>query len=89
MSNHEFNICGDGVYLSPLIRTATFYSGNGVRFNGQNFKLVFMCRVNPKKVRISNNCNDYWIVSGEPLNSNVLNRHDNEIRPYRILLKKI
>ena len=89
LSNHEFNICGDGVYLSPLIRIATGYSQSGVRFNGQNYYLVFMCRVNPKKVRISNRNNNYWIVSGEPINSNSLNRHDDEIRPYRILLKKI
>ena len=75
--------------MSPLIRIATGYSQSGVRFNGQNYYLVFMCRVNPKKVRISNRNNNYWIVSGEPINSNSLNRHDDEIRPYRILLKKI
>ena len=87
--------CGNGVYLSPLINTAEFFSGRGVRFNGHDYKVVFMCRINPKKVRIAHNVQtsrgfeDYWIVSGELFGSNTENRHDDEIRPYRILLKKI
>jgi len=95
LNRAEIEKCGNGVYLSPLIRTAEFFSERGVRFNGHDYKVIFMCRINPKKVRIAHNVStfrgleDYWIVSGEVFDSNSENRHDDEIRPYRILLKKI
>ena len=46
---------------------------------GYKIKLILMCRVNPDKIRILNNKENQW----------VLNPNSNEIRPYRILIKKI
>ena len=65
---------GEGVYLTPLIKTADHYSAP---VNG--YKCVLMCRVNPDKIRIPQNENNYWILNGD----------FNEIRPYRLLIKKI
>ena len=42
-----------------------------------NFKLVLMCRVNPKDIRIPKDYKEVW----------VLNPNSEEIRPYRILVK--
>ena len=38
-----------------------------------------MCRVNPKTIRISKDEPKYWVVNG----------NDNEIRPFRLLIKKV
>ena len=42
-------------------------------------KIIPMCRVNPKKIRQPKNFPDCWILNPTP----------DEIRPYRILIKKI
>ena len=49
-----------------------------------------MCRINPYKVRICKNKPEYWVVSGDNLNQGVskIKKYDDEIRPYRILLKE-
>ena len=47
---------------------------------GKKYKIGFMTRVNPKKIRYLEKGNDnYWIVNGS----------DSQIRPYRILIKEI
>ena len=79
--------CGVGVYCTPQIDEAESYSG-GVEFNGKSYKLVFMCRVNPYKVRFAKGSNDYWIVSGDQIGSQSSKKYDDEIRPYRILLRE-
>lgn len=78
---------GRGVYCSPLISTAQGYSST-INFLGQNYYFVFMCRVNPNYVRMSSNINDYWVVSGDDLKDPNGKKYDDQIRPYRILLKK-
>ena len=45
----------------------------------QGYKCVFMCRVNRKTVRISKDYPKYWVVDGTL----------NDIRPYRLLIKKV
>ena len=65
---------GEGVYLTPKFEIADHYSAP---ING--YKCVLMCRVNPNKIRIPQNRNDYWILNG----------NFNEIRPYRLLIKKL
>ena len=47
-----------------------------------------MCRVNPYKIRIAKGMPIYWIVSGDSLSSGNIKKYDDEIRIYRILLKK-
>ena len=71
--NHPGQKVGVGVYCSPKVTEA---EGYGDKDN--NYKVVFMCRVNPDTVRISSNYPDYWVVDGT----------SNDIRPYRLLIKK-
>ena len=73
-SNHPGHKVGDGVYVTPEIGIAESYS---TPING--YKCVFMCRVNPKNVRIPTSCPNYWVVSG----------NSNDIRPYRLLIKYV
>ena len=67
-------VIGEGVYLTPFISIADHYSAP---ING--YKCVLMCRVNPNKIRVPQNEKKYWILNG----------NFNEIRPYRLLIKKI
>ena len=50
-----------------------------VEINNQYFKMGFMIRGNPDKIAFSTKYNDYW----------TFNPVSDEIRPYRILIKKI
>ena len=71
--NHPGQKVGEGVYCSPDIKETECYGGLC-----QGYKCVFMCRVNPKKLRIAKNYPKYWVVNG----------NSNEIRPYRLLIRK-
>lgn len=98
LNNDEIPICGRGVYVTPKIKVADEYSGgysgwswseNLFEFKGVKYQLVFMCRVNPYKIRICEDEKDYWIVSGDKIGKeSKKEKYDNEIRPYRILLKE-
>ena len=78
-SQEEYSNVGVGVYLSNKINTAEGYAGNVKDDDNNEYKIVFMCRVCPEKVRFSNSRNDYFVLDG-----------NNEcIRPYRILLKPL
>ena len=77
-SNGEYSRVGVGVYLTNKISTAEAYAGE-VKDNDENiYNIVFMCRVCPKKVRISQYKPDYFVL--EP--------NKDCIRPYRILIKE-
>ena len=79
-NNHPGKKVGKGVYCTPHIKTAEDYSGTS-EINGQKYKTVLMVRVKPDAIRCCNceYAKDYWVVDGT----------NNEIRPYRILYKKI
>ena len=91
LSNEDFPLCGRGVYLSPLVSEAEEYSGkqNGIFLNNIQYNIIFMCRVNPYKIRIADKVDyDYWVVGGDSgINKNGY-KISEECRPYRILLKK-
>ena len=70
--------CGNGVYLFQDPKIAENTSGI-IDINGVRYKLLLMCRVNPKRIRQPEGFKDCWI----------LNPTSFEIRPYRILIKKI
>ena len=72
--------CGRGVYLTPIIKEAEYWAEKE-KFSKKKFKLIMMCRVNPKKIREPDRGNDnpYWILNG----------NSEEIRPYRILIKEL
>ena len=51
------------------------YSNTNIK--GKNFKMGFMMRVKPDKIRISQSKPDYWVLNGTT----------DEMRPYRIMIK--
>ena len=49
-----------------------------------------MCRVNPYKVRFANKYEpDYWVVGGDSNKKINENKINDEVRPYRILVKEM
>ena len=52
-----------------------------IEVNGYRYKVAFMLRVKPDKIRYSNSRADYWVLNGG-------NGDFSEIRPYRFLIKK-
>ena len=78
---HEGKTVGDGAYCTPNIQTAEEYAGIS-EINGIKYKTVIMVRVKPEAIRCCGDCyfaEDYWVVNGT----------SDEIRPYRILYKKV
>ena len=72
-------ICGRGVYVTPSIEVAEYYTRPFyVDEINQSFRIVFQCRVDPTRIRISKRKADFWIFNG----------NGQEIRPYRLLIKK-
>ena len=63
--------------MTDSINEAESYSGN-IKIEHAQYSTIFMCRVNPKKVRIARSMPDYF----------VLDPNNDCIRPYRILIKK-
>ena len=89
LSKFKYNVCGEGVYFTPDINEAKSYT-NPILYNGSNYSVVFMCRINPKEVKIADigGGNEYWIVNGDKLGDLFGERKINEVRPYRILFLK-
>ena len=54
-------------------------SSEKIKIVGVEYKVMFMCRVNPEKIMQPENFKDCWILSPTP----------DEVRPYKILIKKI
>ena len=72
---------GRGVYCQPKIETAEGFCGIS-EINGIKYKTVLMTRVKPDAIRqcqCTKGNEEYWVVDGTP----------DEIRPYRILYKKV
>ena len=92
LNNLIYPKCGEGVYFTPDINEAKKYT-DSISYSGQNYRVVFMYRINPYRVRIAKVSNqEYWIVNGDKLNDYYalilgIKRTD-EVRPYRILLLK-
>ena len=76
---HPGKKVGSGVYICPNINSAEAYAGISI-INNIKFKTVLMLRVRPDAIR---GCNcpgiKLWVVNGT----------NDEVRPYRILYKKI
>jgi len=78
---HKDKIVGEGIYCSPnpkVLEQYASYSRSHTIINGKRYMMGFMMRVKPDKIRISSSEPDYW----------VLNPTNDEIRPYRILVKE-
>ena len=70
--------CGVGVCLFQNPKYAENSAGI-IEISGYKIKIILMCRVNPLKIRQPKKFKECWI----------LNPTSDEIRPYRILIKKI
>ena len=62
---------------------------NDITLEDKKFRFVFMLRVNPYKIRICETEKDYWVFEGDSLGEKTKRKFDDEVRPYRILLKEI
>ena len=76
-ANHPGQKVGKGVYCSPQPSVMDSYA-HSTNVNGKSYKMGFMMRVKPDKIRYSNNMKDYWVLDGTT----------EEMRPYRILIKE-
>ena len=66
---------GNGVYFSPHFQICLKgYSGE-MEVEGKKYYMVLQCRVHPKKIKIVNGREDYWVVN-----------ESTDIRPYGIIL---
>lgn len=72
------NKCGEGICLFQDPKYAENSAGE-IKFDGDLYKIILMCRINPSKIRQPFIHDKFWI----------LNPNKDEIRPYRILMKKI
>lgn len=78
INKNEFDFCKEGVYLAPDIEEAEKYADKVMLgWFRKKFQFVIMTRVNPKKIRDPGNFPVNWILNG----------NDEEIRPYRLLIK--
>ena len=75
---HIGQTVGEGVYMTqfPKIMEKNCAVYN---CNGKKYKIGIMCRVMPDKIRCPMNNDDYWVINGT----------DNEVRPYRFLIKEV
>ena len=75
---HPGEKVGAGVYVTPKPEVMENYCG--IYNNGEkNYKIGLMNRVRPDRIRCPEEKDDYWVINGT----------DNEVRPYRILIKEI
>ena len=71
--------CGDGICVFQNPHDAENFAGIIDINQKMKIKVMLMCRVNSKKIRQPKNYEKFWILNPTP----------DEIRPYRILIKKI
>ena len=76
-ANHPGQKVGKGVYCSPQPSVMDEYA-QSTNVNGKSYKMGFMMRVKPNRIRYSNSMKDYWVLDGTT----------EEMRPYRILIKE-
>ena len=74
----SYMCCEKGAYFTPDINDAQSYTGI-INYNQYNLRIVFMCRINPIRVKIADigEYREYWLTNGTT----------DEVRPYRILFK--
>ena len=89
LTKNNYPKCGIGVYFTPDIEEAKKYT-NTISYSGNKYRVVFMCRINPYKVRIVSlgNNKEYWVVNGDKLGEIFGSSKPDKVRPYRILLFK-
>ena len=76
-TKHQNKKVGVGVYCYSDPKLLEEYTET-IDVDGDNYKVGFMVRVKPDKIRVSEKNKNIWVVNG----------NDNELRPYGILIKK-
>ena len=76
-TKHPGKKVGIGVYCSSQPKTMEDNTEE-ININGSIYKVGFMIRLKPDKIRCPKTEDDIWVVNG----------NDNEFRPYGILIKK-
>ena len=80
-SNDKYNsgkTVGEGVYMTPFPNVMENFC-SVYNYQGKKYKIGIMCRVKPDKIRCPVDGDNFWVINGT----------DNEVRPYRILIKEI
>ena len=77
-SYHPGEKVGEGVYVTPQPSVMENHCGI-IKCGDQKYKVGIMTRVKPELIRCPAEKQDYWVINGT----------DNEIRPYRILIKEV
>ena len=75
--NPEYIQVGVGVYCSPDISVLEKYAGF-ININGKKYKVGIMLRCKRDKIRIPQTHSNYWVLEG----------NFDQLRPYRLLIKK-
>lgn len=75
---HKGQKVGEGIYVTPKPQVMEKYCNIYICCN-KKYKIAFMTRVNPEEIRCPEESQDYWIINGL----------ENDIRPYRILIKEL
>lgn len=76
-NNRSTVTCGDGICLFQNPEYAENSAGI-LQIIGFDIKILLMCRVSPTKIKYPENFENIWILNPSP----------DEVRPYRILIKK-
>ena len=77
-NNDHTETVGKGVYCSPDPNVMNGYAKySSTMINGKAYKMGFMMRVKPDKIRISGDYSKFWVLNGTT----------DEMRPYRIMIK--
>jgi hypothetical protein len=76
-ANHPGQKVARGVYCSPDPKVMDDYA-QSTKLNGKRYKMGFMMRVKPNKIRYSNKKKDYWVLDGTT----------EQMRPYRLMIKE-
>ena len=89
LTRNYFQNCGEGVYFAQDINDAKEFT-KLITYKGYKYRVVFMVRLNPLKVRIANRGpnKDFMIINGDQINDMFGKQRINEVRPYKILLMK-
>lgn len=80
--NHPGKKIGEGVYCSNdigYIEKNNLCGNSNTQINGKKYKMAFMLRVKPDRIRFNKKYPNEWILDGTT----------DEMRPYRILLKEV
>ena len=78
--NHPGHSTRHGAYFTPIPEYAEYFAEekHGIVINGENYIVAFMCRVNPETIMVREPAPCEWISPGT----------ENDVRPYRILVKR-